>query len=88
MNTLTLDGIKRFYSYGSMQTPNSGVNSTKFTTASTKAGRNLMLGSPKGLNTNKNSTQVMSTATMMSLFNNISKQVNRQLNGSAEENTK
>jgi hypothetical protein len=88
MNTLTLDGITRLYGYGSHQTPNSGLNSTKFTTASTKAGRNIILGSPKNLHANKNSSQVMSTATMMSFFNNMSKQVKRQLNGSTEENSR
>lgn len=61
--------------YGS---PNSGVQSNRFSTVvNSKAAKNTNLHSPKG--SGKNHTQVMTTASMMSLFNDMSKKVTKQL---------
>lgn len=75
---MTMDDIKRIYSYNPMTAKH--VNfASKFSQNSIKATRNSKLNSPKAFG-GKNSTQVLTTASMLSLFKDMSKQVSNHLN--------
>lgn len=93
MNTMTLDHLKKIYSYNTLNSPQS-IHTSKYNTLKAGSPKNIQYGSTRGHNSvlhrpNQNSgtfldnckanNHLMTTQTMLSLFKDMSKHVSQKL---------